>query len=523
MTQLVKKTFSQLFVDIPIDVLNPDSLADVPVTGIEADSRKVQPGNVFIAAQGGSFDGHAYIASAVEKGAVAVVGTREDVDCPVPYVPVADSRYAMAHLAAAFHDFPARQMTVIGVTGTDGKTTTSNIVFQILRQAGIRAGMISTVNAVIGDEELDTGFHVTTPDSPEVQGYLARMLAAGLTHVVLETTSHGLAQHRAAACEFDIAVVTNITHEHLDYHGSWENYRNAKAILFEELAKTREKQQGNPRLAVLNKDERSYEYLAGVSPRSVSYSLEPGADLWADDVSYDVEGVSFTMKSDWADVRVQSHLAGAYNISNCLAAIGATVAGLGISPEAASKGITALPGVPGRMERIDMGQDFTAIVDFAHTPNALEKALLAAHTMTEGRVIAVFGSAGLRDREKRHMMAEVSIQKADLTIMTAEDPRTESLERILAGMAEAARGQRGVEGKNFWCVQDRGAAIRLAIEMAKPEDLVIACGKGHEQSMCFGATEYAWDDRTAMRAALAEYLGVDGPEMPYLPTQDGSL
>ncbi len=226
------------------------------------------------------------LTSAVEQGAAAVVGTREDVDCPVPYVRVADSRYAMAHLAAAFYGFPARQMTVIGVTGTDGKTTTCNILFQILKQAGIRAGMISTVNAVIGDEELDTGFHVTTPDSPEVQGYLARMLAAGLTHVVLETTSHGLAQHRAAACEFDVAVVTNITHEHLDYHGSWENYRNAKAILFEELAKTREKPQGNPRLAVLNKDERSYEYLAGVSPRSVSYSLEPGADLWADDVSF---------------------------------------------------------------------------------------------------------------------------------------------------------------------------------------------------------------------------------------------
>ncbi len=422
MIPFAEKTFSQLFVDIPIEVLNPGALADVPVTGIEADSRKVQPGNVFIAAQGGSFDGHAYIASAVEQGAAAVVGTREDVVCPVPYVRVADSRYAMAHLAAAFYGFPARQMTMIGVTGTDGKTTTCNILFQILKQAGIRAGMISTVNAVIGDEELDTGFHVTTPDSPEVQGYLARMLAAGLTHVVLETTSHGLAQHRAAACEFDVAVVTNITHEHLDYHGSWENYRNAKAILFEELAKTREKPQGNPRLAVLNKDERSYEYLAGVSPRSVSYSLEPGADLWADDVRFDAQGVSFTVKSHGADVRVQSHLAGIYNISNCLAAIGATVVGLGISPEAASAGIAALPGVPGRMERIDMGQDFTAIVDFAHTPNALEKALQAARMMTDGCVIAVFGSAGLRDREKRRMMAEVSVKLADLTILTAEDP-----------------------------------------------------------------------------------------------------
>ena len=523
MAEQVKKTFSQLFADIPIEVLNSDVLADVSVTGIESDSRKVQPGNVFIAAQGGSYDGHAYIASAVEKGAVAVVGTAKDVDCHVPYVRVIDSRYAMAHLAAAFYDFPARQMTMIGVTGTDGKTTTSNIIFQILKQAGIRAGMISTVNAVIGDEELDTGFHVTTPDSPEVQGYLARMLAARLTHVVLETTSHGLAQHRAAACEFDVAVVTNITHEHLDYHGSWENYRNAKAILFEELAKTREKPQGNPRLAVLNKDDVSYEYLVGVSPRSVSYSLKPGADLWADDISFDAEGISFTAKSDGGDVQVQSRLAGEYNISNCLAAIGATVVGLGISPEAASTGIVALPGVPGRMERIDMGQDFTAIVDFAHTPNALEQALQAARMMTDGCVIAVFGSAGLRDREKRRMMAEVSVKLADLTILTAEDPRTESLDDILAEMAEAAREQGGLEGVDFWCVQDRGEAIRKAIGMAEADDLVIACGKGHEQSMCFSTTEYAWDDRTAMRAALAEYLRVDGPEMPYLPTQGDNL
>jgi UDP-N-acetylmuramoyl-L-alanyl-D-glutamate--2,6-diaminopimelate ligase len=518
-----KKTFAKLFTDIPIEVLNPEALADVLVTGIEADSRQVQPGNVFIAAQGDSFDGHAYINAAVQQGAVAVVGTQEDVDCPVPYVRVADSRYAMAHLAAAFYDFPARQMTVIGVTGTDGKTTTANIIFQILKQAGIRAGMISTVNAVIGDEELDTGFHVTTPDSPEVQGYLARMLAAGLTHVVLETTSHGLAQHRAAACEFDIAVVTNITHEHLDYHGSWENYRDAKAILFRELTTTREKPQGNPRLAVLNKDERSYEFLADISPRSVSYSLESGADLWADNVSFDAQGASFNVKSDGEDLPVQTHLAGAYNISNCLAAIGATVIGLGISPHTASEGIASLPGVPGRMERIDMGQDFTAIVDFAHTPNALEKALQAARTMTDGCVIAVFGSAGLRDREKRRMMAEVSVKLADLTIMTAEDPRTESLEGILAEMADAARGQGGIEGVDFWCVQDRGAAIQKAIAMAEADDLVIACGKGHEQSMCFATTEYPWDDRTAMRAALAAYLGVDGPEMPYLPTQEGNL
>ena len=522
MTGFVKKTLADLFADIPIAVLSPGGLAEVPISGITADSRNVRPGNLFIATRGENHDGHTYIGAAIRQGAVAVVGTQAEPVCAVPYVQVADSRYAMAHLAAAFYDFPARHMTMIGVTGTDGKTTTANFIFHILQHAGKRVGMISTVNAVIGEEELDTGFHVTTPDSTDVQRYLARMQAAGLTHVVLETTSHGLAQHRAAACEFDIAVVTNITHEHLDYHGTWENYRDAKATLFKELRVTRSKPQGNPRLAVLNRDERTYEYLLQLVPHSVSYSIEQPADIRAEAVVFDAQGVSFTAIGPDFEIPVRSCLAGLYNVSNCLAALGATVAGLGIEPEAARQGIAALRGVPGRMERIDLGQDFTAIVDFAHTPNALRNALQTARRMTEGRVIAVFGSAGLRDRQKRRMMAEVSLQLADVTILSAEDPRPESLEGILAEMAAAASGQGGQEGVNFWRVADRGEAMRKAVALAAPGDVVIACGKGHEQSMCFEATEYAWDDRLALRAALAEALGKPGPEMPFLPTQQGA-
>ena len=519
MTGFVKKTLFELFADIPVNMLSTSAVVDVPVTGITADSRKVRPGHVFVAVQGESHDGHEYIPKAESLGAAVVMGTREDVECSVPYIRVADSRKAMAHLAAAFYDFPARQMTVIGVTGTDGKTTTANLIYQILLHAGIRAGMISTVNAVIGDEELDTGFHVTTPDAIDVQKLLARMLAAGLTHVVLETTSHGLAQHRVVACEFDLAVITNITHEHLDYHGSWENYRDAKAILFKELALTRSKPHGNPRLAILNLDDRSFEHLNTIAPRSISYGLQTGADVKAEGIAFDASGLSFQANSEKYSVAVKSSLAGVYNVYNCLAAIAATVEGLGISPEVASQGIEALRGVPGRMECINWGQSFTAIVDFAHTPNALQNALQAARQMTGGRVIAVFGSAGLRDRVKRRLMAEVSLQLADLTILTAEDPRTESLDGILAEMAEAAKMQGGVEGVNFWRVPDRGEAIRMACNLAMETDLVIACGKGHEQSMCFGETEHAWDDRTAMRAALAELLGKNGPVMPYLPTQ----
>lgn len=217
---------------------------------------------------------------------------------------------------------------------------------------------------------------------------------------------------------------------------------------------------------------------------------------------------------------VTSGLVGAFNVSNCLAAFTAAVYGLGIKPEVAAQGIASLDGIPGRMERIDMGQNFTAIVDFAHTPNALKVALEAARTMTSGRVISVFGSAGLRDKEKRRMMAETSAELADLTVLTAEDPRTESLDGILEEMAAGARSKGETEGKTFWKVADRGEAIHFALRLARPGDIVISCGKGHEQSMCFGQTEYLWDDRTAMRAALSKFLGVDGPEMPYLPSSD---
>jgi UDP-N-acetylmuramoyl-L-alanyl-D-glutamate--2,6-diaminopimelate ligase len=521
MTGFLRKNLRQLFEDIPVGVVTLQPIPQVPVTGIVHDSRRVEPGNIFVALVGGSFDGHVYIDAAVSQGAAAVIGTRAITDLEVPYVQVNDSRIALAHLAASFYNFPARSLTVIGVTGTDGKTTTASLIYQILLQAGLWTGMISTVNAVIGEEVLDTGFHVTTPEAPHVQRYLSRMVAAGLTHVVLETTSHGLAQHRVSACEFDIGVITNITHEHLDYHGSYEAYRAAKAVLFKELSLTVEKPAGNPRLAVLNRDDQSYVYLRGVAAvRQISYGLSPAADVRAEDVRHAPDGLHFTAVASDFRVPVSSRLLGEFNVSNILAALSATVKGLGIDPKVAARGVAALNAIPGRMEVIHMGQGFLAIVDFAHTPNALRSALLAARGMTTGRVIAVFGSAGLRDRMKRRMMAEESIDLADITILTAEDPRTEALEDILAEMAAAAEEKGGVEGKAFFRVPDRGEAIQHALRIAMPGDVVIACGKGHEQSMCFGETEYPWDDRVAMRAGLARLLGHSGPQMPYLPTQE---
>ena len=520
-------TLREILSSQPFDY-SPVRVPDTRISGISTDNRTVRPGHLFVAIKGGSADGHDYIADAVLRGAAAVVGEKAIDGLAVPYVRMQDTRQALTYLAAAFYGHPGENLTVIGVTGTDGKTTTTNLIYQTLLAAGLKAGMISTVNAVIGDQVLDTGFHVTTPDAPDVQLYLSRMLEAGLTHVVLETTSHGLAQHRVDASQYDIAVVTNITHEHLDQHGSYENYRAAKGRMFELLAETAVKAQGNPRLGVLNlDDEKSYAYLHDITKtRQVCYGLSPRADIYAENIQYQPAGLCFDVVGPGYHVPVRSTLMGKYNVSNCLAAFSAAVVGLGIDPQVAAQGIAALTGVPGRMERIDLGQDFTAIVDFAHTPNALKVTLETARQMLslrptgQGRVIAVFGSAGLRDREKRRLMAETSAQLADVSVLTAEDPRSESLDDILEEMAVGARDKGAVEGKTFYRVPDRGEAIRFALNLAGPGDLVVSCGKGHEQSMCFGTTEYAWDDRTAMRAALSDLLGKAGPPMPYLPTQD---
>lgn len=521
MTGFVKQTLKQLFQRIPVTPLAPSDLPNVPVTGITLDSREVTPGFIFVAIEGENSDGHRYIPMAIERGAAAIVGTQTLDSLSVPYVQVENSRFTLAHLSAAFYNFPARQMTVIGVTGTDGKTTTANMIYNILLAAGEQVGIISTVNAVIGDEVLDTGLHVTTPEAPDVQRYLSRMLSSGLTHVVLEATSHGLAQHRVTACDFDLAVVTNITHEHLDYHKTYDAYREAKGSLFTSLADTYHKAVPSPRMAVLNADDLSYDYLKGITRvQKTTYSAQPGADIWAEDIRHEPDGLFFTAICKDKRIPIESHLVGVHNVSNILGALAATVLGLGVAPEDASRGIASLQSIPGRMEQIYMGQDFIAIVDFAHTPNALKRALETARQLTRGKVLAVFGSAGLRDREKRKLMAETSIELADKTFLTAEDPRTESLDVILDEMAQAASSRGGLEGKTFWRIRDRGEAIRQAVRQAEPGDVVIACGKGHEQSMCFGTVEHPWDDRIAMRAVLAEYLHVTGPVMPYLPTQD---
>jgi UDP-N-acetylmuramoyl-L-alanyl-D-glutamate--2,6-diaminopimelate ligase len=506
------------------ELLNGLALAkpvpEIEITGIAVDSRTVLPGDLYFAVVQG-VDRYKFLDQVVERGAAAVVGERGDIELSIPHIQVADTRAALAQAAAAFHGYPARQLTMIGVTGTDGKTTTSNFIYQILQAAGHPTGMISTVNAQIGDQVLDTGFHVTTPEAFDTQRYLRQMVDAGLTHAVLEMTSIGLAQQRGARpLEFDIAVVTNITHEHLNDHGTYEAYFDAKALLVEGLSRPFEKARPVERLAVLNRDDKSYEGLVKrAKVKQLAYGLHPAAQLRAANIENHPDSLSFVVHAPGGlEFPIHTSMFGAYNVANSLAAIGATVVALGIHPKAAQAGIAALQGVPGRMERIELGQDFTAIVDFAHTPNALKAALEAGRQLTDGKVIAVFGSAGLRDKAKRRMMAEVGAELADLSVLTAEDPRTESLDDILEEMAAGAKSKGGKEGETFWRVPDRGAAISFALLQAKPGDLVLVLGKGHEQSMCFGETEYPWDDSVALCAALAELLGAEGPAMPKLPT-----
>jgi UDP-N-acetylmuramoyl-L-alanyl-D-glutamate--2,6-diaminopimelate ligase len=418
-----------------------------------------------------------------------------------PCILVPDTRQAIAHLSAAFHGHPARQLRVIGVTGTDGKTTTVELIRSILATAGYKVGMISTVEALIGDEHYETGLHVTTPDAPQVQGYLAQMVDAGTEYVVLEATSHGLAQHRVTACDFDVAVATNITHEHLDYHKTYQDYREAKARLFHDLA-TSFRKPDTPKTSILNNDDSSFKYLRPIpADRHITYGLERPADVTARDIVYKPTVTTFAAVTPDGEFQVRTELPGPFNVYNILAAIAVGVS-QAVSVEAMQEGVIALRGVPGRMEHIVLGQDFTAIVDFAHTPNALQRALETARGLTDGRVIVVFGCAGLRDVAKRPMMGEIAGKLADRVVITAEDPRTEDLDAIIAQIAAGCERAGRREGEDYWRIGDRGEAIEFAVKMAQARDLVIVTGKGHEQSMCFGTTEVPWDDREAVRRAL---------------------
>jgi len=476
------------------------------ITAIVCDSRRIVPGALFVAIPGVNVDGHRFLADAVARGAVgAVVERAEVLPEGLAAAVVPDARAALAHLAAAWYGNPARRMRVIGVTGTEGKTTTVELVTAILEAAKLPTAMISTVKARVGSQEIDTGLHTTTPDAPDVQRYLAQMVEAGAEYAVLEATSHGLAQRRVEACDFDVAVVTNITRDHLDYHGTYEAYREAKALLFRSLLSGARKP-GVPKVAILNADDPSYEYLR-VIPADIrlTYGLAHPADLTLEAVRRKEGGWRCYAGTPRGQFPIETPLEGEFNLYNILAAM-AVALSQGVPTEAIQAGIASFQGVEGRMETVDLGQSFRAVIDFAHTPNALAQALTTARQMAPGRIIVVFGCAGLRDRGKRPLMGEISGRLADCTVITAEDPRTEPLEAIMEEIAEGCRAAGRREGKDFWRIGDRAEAIAFAVNLAQPGDLVLVTGKGHERSLCFGTTEWPWSDHQALRAALQARL-----------------
>jgi len=389
----------------------------------------------------------------------------------------------LAVLAATFYRFPGKKLKVIGVTGTDGKTTTASLIYHILNLGGKRAAIISTVCAKIGDQEIDTGFHVTTPHPWLLQRLLRQMIKQKIEYVVLEVTSHGLDQYRLLGIPFEIGVLTNITHEHLDYHKTYENYVAAKARLLK-----------SAKIAIVNKDDESYKFLSSKfkiqSSKFITYGIKNEAD--------------FTPKK----FEFKTSLPGEYNLYNCLAAIAAT-SQLGIPAKIIREGVSSFKGVIGRMEEINEGQDFKVIIDFAHTPNALEQVLKSIKSIKteKAKLIVVFGCAGLRDREKRPKMGEIASRLADLVVLTAEDPRTEDVNEIIDQIAKGCLKASGIEGKNLFKIPDRQEAINFAIQkLAKKEDIIVICGKGHEKSMCYGHTEYPWSEHEAVRKALKSIL-----------------
>jgi UDP-N-acetylmuramoyl-L-alanyl-D-glutamate--2,6-diaminopimelate ligase len=496
--------------------------ADVWITRLTEKTSEVIPGACFIARVRETSDGHPYIGKAIKNGAAVILAQKplEDVGVDnsngVVYLQVQDTAMSIAWLSAAWEGFPSRHLVVIGITGTDGKTSTANIALSIFRAANIPTGLLSTTRAVLGDVEESLALHVTTPEAPIVQHLLRRMVDAGLTHCIVEATSHGLAQHRVGAIDFDLAIITNITHEHLDYHGDFDRYLAAKASLFKGLtadswqkATINQDKRRQVKTAILNRDDGSYAPLATIRvPRTLSYAINTTADVMAADIQYFDDKTLFMLQvnkrptSSWpSELPISTPLNGLFNVYNSLAATTAAIA-VGIGANAVRKGLAQIAPIDGRMERIDRGQPYTVIVDFAHTPNALTQVIGAARKMTHGRIITVFGSAGKRDVLKRKQMAEISTTHADLTILTAEDPRTDSLEDILQTMADASQQAGGIERQTFWSIPDRGQAIYFALSLAAPEDLVLVCGKGHEKSMCFGTIEYPWDDHTAVHKAL---------------------
>jgi UDP-N-acetylmuramoyl-L-alanyl-D-glutamate--2,6-diaminopimelate ligase len=477
------------------DVIGPERVVGVPVgeiTALAYDSRQVAPGTLFFAVPGVHVDGHDFVADAVAHGAAAVVAERETAVLGVPQMLVTRTRDALADAADAWYGRPSERLEVIGVTGTDGKTTTCYLAVAALAAGGRRPGMIGTVAVRVGDEIRPNEDRNTTPEAPELQALLAEMVEAGNDSVVMEATSHGLAQSRVRNCRFRVAIVTNVTSEHLEFHGTLEAYRAAKAMLVEEAP-----------TAILNADDPAFGYFRDrARDRVVTYASDASADVRATDIQARADGTTFTATTTSGSAVVRLQLPGAFNVHNALAALAlAEVEGVDLA--AAARAIGTVGGVPGRMERIDAGQPFGIVVDYAHTADSLAKMLRTLRPLTTGRLIVVFGSAGERDRVKRPAMGRVAAELADLAVVTDEDPRLEDGHAINEAIAQGAREAGAQDGTDLWVIDDRRAAIAHAIGLARAGDQILLAGKGHEGSIFYANEKRWWDEREVARQELA--------------------
>jgi len=478
------------------DIIGPETVVGMPagtVRGLAYDSRTVTNGSLFFAVPGMHVDGHDFALDAQDAGAVGIVAERAVPGIRVPLLLVPSTRIALADAADAWYGRPSEQLHVIGVTGTDGKTTTCFLAAAMLEAAGRRPGLAGTVAIRVGDTQWPNANRNTTPEAPELQALLADMVAAGNDSVVIEATSHGLALARVRNCRFDVGVVTNLTSEHLEFHGTLDAYREAKALLVAEAP-----------VAILNADDPHVGFFrTRARDRVLTYGMHADADVRAADVVAGPTGTTFTTTVEGWSGPVSLQLPGSFNVHNALAVLALAVTE-GIDPGLAAAAVGQVRGVPGRMERIEEGQPFIAVVDYAHTADSLEKVLRELRPLTAGRLIVVFGSAGERDTAKRPAMGRVAARLADVAVVTDEDPRLEDPRAINEAIAAGARAAGARDGARLFVIDDRSAAIRHAVEMAVAGDTILFAGKGHEQNMIYGSERRPWDDAQVVRQALRD-------------------
>ncbi|MEX2107357.1 MAG: UDP-N-acetylmuramoyl-L-alanyl-D-glutamate--2,6-diaminopimelate ligase [Solirubrobacterales bacterium] len=456
----------------------------VEISDLAYDSRRVGPGTLFFCVPGEKADGHEFAAAAVEAGAAGLVVERE-LELDVPQVVIADARASMAPLAARFWGDPTAELGVVGVTGTNGKTTTAFLIREVLEAAGVQCGLLGTVTQVVAgvEEEVER----TTPEAIDLQATFRRMLDGGDQACVMEVSSHALELHRASSIHFEVALFTNLSQDHLDFHGDMESYFQSKRKLFAM----------GPKAGIVNADDPYGARLASEFD-TFTFSTEGGeADFNGEGIRFDARGARFTVVAPWGKTEVRTALPGEFNVSNALAAF-ATAVSLGIPSEATASALAEAERVPGRFEPIDEGQPFAVLVDYAHTPDSLENVLRAARRITEGRVIAVFGAGGDRDRDKRPKMGRAAAELADLAVVTSDNPRSEQPDAIIAEVLAGIDERGGVEVE-----PDRRAAIVLALARAQPGDTVVIAGKGHEQGQEFeNGRKVPFDDRAVAREEL---------------------